>query len=103
MKFVLAYFDATEDLHLTPASLDAADRLKPGQEKKWLNPWDNDSARRRGWLVIPAKVLFEDGSTFTDAVHVPDCYAVLWYDKKHPRLTELPMEVMKRLSATTTP
>jgi hypothetical protein len=96
LKVQAAYFDATEDLAVIPVEWNWHHRIKAREEQSmsWPNELYTDRANI-GWLVIPTKILFEDGSVW-EAVsdNVSDCYGEYWRDKKHPRLTKLPTEIL---------
>jgi plastocyanin len=44
-----------------------------------------------GWVLLPSKVLFEDGSIWA-AQERGECFGVFWRDQDHPQLTVLPPE-----------
>lgn len=97
-KFQAAYFDATEDLHLIPVAWNTTKGIKAGVEQ--TVSWDNSLYADRnhtavGWIVVPMKLLFEDGTTWMATEDMQGCYGEYWKDKKHPRLTKIPVEVVR--------
>lgn len=100
MKVRAAYFDATEDLNPVPIEWNWQSGVKAGAEKtlRWEDPYYERG--HVGWLVVPTKILFEDRTTWdmqtdTDSNAMAGCYGEYWRDKKHPRLTALPPEVLR--------
>jgi hypothetical protein len=97
LKVQAAYFDATEDLTIIPVEWNWTSGIKVNAEKTLL--WQNiyHKTASVGWLVVPVKILFEDGSTWE--AKTPDslvgCFGEYWRDKKHARLTALPAELLK--------
>lgn len=99
LKIQAAYFDATEDLNLVPVEWDWHSAIKAGATTSLT--WQNDLYARTaavGWVVVPTKILFEDGSTWTAFASTPGCFGEYWRDKKHPRLAALPTEILKKKS-----
>jgi hypothetical protein len=97
----MLWLDDLEELH-AGGTLEG-EKFKAGQERKlgWVNPASDQ--QYTGIIVFPWKVLFEDGSRWTWSFETSQgCFAEFWRDKKHPRLTSLPMEadkVLKKLEA----
>ena len=62
LKFQAAYFDATEDLHTIPVAWNWQPNMKAGSEKtlNQENPYSDTAVV--GWVVVPIKVLFADGT-----------------------------------------
>lgn len=94
LKVQAAFFDATEDLHMIPIAWNASEIIKDGESKNlnWENELYNKDETMVGWLVVVQKILFEDGTKWDYTSASPSCYGEWWKDKKHPRLTKLPME-----------
>lgn len=92
LKVQAAYFDATEDLHKIPVAWNSTTEIKALSEKSLS--WPNDLYTDRafvGWIVVPLKVLFDDGSTWeATSQNMTGCYGEYWRSKKRPRLTALP-------------
>ena len=99
LKVSAAYYDATEDLHTIPVTWNWSSTIKTGAETTLH--WKNHTYAGTdfvGWLVVPVKVLFEDGSSWDardPSVSTAGCYGEYWRTKKHPRLTALPAELLK--------
>jgi hypothetical protein len=96
LKVQASYFDATEDLHRIPMAWNFNSRIEAGAEKtmSWPNELYTDKTLV-GWIVVPVKILYEDGSTWqASPENLTDCYGEYWRDKKHPRLTKLPVEAI---------
>jgi hypothetical protein len=101
LKVQAAYYDATEDMHAVPVAWNWQYAIKTGAETTlhWANTYYHETGFV-GWLVLPVKILFEDGSTWdAHALKAPEsmegCFGEYWRDKKHPRLTVLPPELLK--------
>lgn len=95
LKVRAAYFDSTEDLHVIPVSWGASESMKPGATRtlSWENAWADTSSI--GWIVSPVKVLFDDGSAWVaDEDNLRGCFGEDWVDRKHPRLTKIPLELL---------
>ena len=99
LKIQAAYYDATEDLHTIPVAWNWQSAIAVGAETTLH--WSNSEYHTKdfvGWLVAPLKVLYEDGSTWS-APGTPEsmagCFGEYWRDKKHPRITLLPAEILK--------
>jgi hypothetical protein len=94
LKMQAAFFDATEDLHMIPISWNAPEVIKDGESKNinWENALYNKDETMVGWVVVVQKILFEDGTKWDYTSAAPSCYGEWWKDKRHPRLTKLPME-----------
>ncbi len=92
LKIHVAYFDATEDLHLIPISWNANKTIKSGEDKtiNWSNELYKGDETDVGWIAVIEKVLFEDGTKWEYSADTPSCYGEYWVSKKHPRLTALP-------------
>jgi hypothetical protein len=97
MKILAAYYDATEDVHTIPVAWNKKIDIAVGQQKtlKWENFEWYDKAYI-GWVVVPSKILFEDGTKWTYDPSLRGCYGEYWHDKKRPRLTGLPDELLKK-------
>jgi hypothetical protein len=97
LKIQAGYWDATEDLFRIPVAWNWNSPIKAGSETTLH--WENAIYAHTsyvGWVVTPIKVLFEDGSTWdAHAESMAGCYGEYWRDKKHPRLTALPPELLK--------
>lgn len=100
MKILAAYYDSTEDLHIIPVTWNSSVIVKAGTEKviKWDN-FEHAKSAYIGWIVIPSKVLFEDGSKWEYGAATHDCFGEYWHSKKHPRLTGPPDELLKKLGS----
>jgi hypothetical protein len=100
LKIQAAYFDATEDLSQVPVAWNWTSSIKAGAtvSMNWTNEVYNHTAAV-GWVVVPLKILFEDGSTWADFGSTPGCFGEYWRDKKHSRLTAVPMEIVKKSQA----
>jgi len=97
LKIQAAYFDATEDLHQVPVAWNWSSVIKAGATTNMV--WPNELYRDTaviGWVVVPVKILFEDGSTWVAFGSTPDCFGEYWHNKKHARLTTVPMEIIKK-------
>lgn len=96
--FLAAAYDAVEDLHIIPTRWNAPVSIKASQEKalKWENFTYSDTAST-GWVVIPTKILFEDGSKWEYTSDLKGCYGEYWRKAKHPRLTGLPDQLLQKL------
>jgi hypothetical protein len=68
IKFAANSIDATLDKHLLPETHSGKSGLKPGKEESgsWKNIWDDDDVDRPQIEVFVVKVLFSDGTTWTD-------------------------------------
>lgn len=66
LKMAAAWFDATEDLHVIPIAWNWTSPIKAGAENTltWANELYKQETRI-GWIVVPIKVLFEDGSKWS--------------------------------------
>jgi hypothetical protein len=97
LKVQAFHYDATEDLHAVPIAWNWQSSIKAGTEKtlRWENPYYDTGFV--GWLVVPIKVLFEDGTSWEakTADSLGGCYGEFWRSKKHPRLTSLPKDLLK--------
>jgi hypothetical protein len=96
LKVQAAYFDATEDLHVIPVAWNWERGVKTAAEKTLS--WNNELYANTafvGWIVAPIKILFEDRTTWQATEPMGDCYGEYWRDKKHPRLTAFPGELLK--------
>ena len=97
LVILAASYDATEDLHIIPALWDAPSAIKIGEEKTLK--WDNfvySHTAATGWVVIPTKILFEDGTKWRYSLESKGCYGEYWRNQKHPRITGLPDELLKK-------
>lgn len=103
LRALTAYYDVTEDLHTIPVTWSSG-FIKTGAETTLHRK--NRYGAQIGWLVVPVKVLFEDGSSWDarDAsVSMAGCYGEYWANKKHPRLTALPAELLRVPESSPTP
>jgi hypothetical protein len=96
VKFLVAYPDTAENYHWLPAVLDWQQPVKPGETRMY--DWPRQIHRDEfhvGTVVVPSKVLFEDGSVWRpDASPAGDLFSVdascagqFWRDKNHPATT----------------
>jgi len=95
LKVQAAYFDTTEDLHLLPDFWNWEPNIKAGIEKTLDRESPQIDTKAVGWVVVPIKVLFADGTKWEapDSVDsMKDCFGEYWRSKKHPRLTKLPLD-----------
>ena len=86
MKLLTAYYDATEDLHVIPEAWNSSNEVKAGLEK--VLKWDDFQYAKTafiGWVVIPTKVLFEDGTKWQYDESTKECYGEYWRDKKEAK------------------
>jgi hypothetical protein len=97
LKIQAAYFDATEDLNLVPVEWNWHSEIKMGATKNlsWQNELYSHTAVI-GWVVVPIKILFEDGSTWSEFASNPGCFGEYWRNNKHPRLTAVPMQIVRK-------
>jgi len=89
VKFAGGYYDSTEDLHTIPVAWGWHSHVNPGETK--TGNWENNLWQEEatiGWVVVPIKILFEDGTKVTPDVN--SCVAEFWKDKKHPRVNRAP-------------
>lgn len=99
MKLIAAYFDVVEDLHLFEVlaygkPVPNGKEIKADFELGDISLLPKDS---KGWIVIPAKILFADGSVWQEPLKTPGCWGEFWRDKTHARLTKLPSEALADL------
>ncbi len=63
--------------------------IKPGEVG--TENWDanaHQSETAVGWVVVPVKILYEDGTTWESKGN--ECGFEWWRDKKHPRVNKSP-------------
>jgi len=90
MKFVTAYYDATEDLSTIPVQWNLhGKQIKPGETDtaNWMNNLRQEEAAI-GWVILPHKILYADGSKWTASG--TECMYEWWKDKNHPRVNKAP-------------
>jgi hypothetical protein len=69
-----------------------SDQLNNGSEQTLgMKPYPGGGQSILGWVLLPSKVLFEDGSSWAPQER-GECFGVFWRDQDHPDLKVLPPE-----------
>jgi hypothetical protein len=82
--------DRLEEFRVVPANMDT-ENIKIGKERKVGYQLPYYESGTTGWLVVPIKVLFSDGTKWENEEWT--CFGHRWWKKDHPPLKELPAEV----------
>jgi hypothetical protein len=89
IKFVAAYYDATEDLNTIPTTWGLHSEVKPGEVG--TGNWNTNRYQKEasiGWVILPWKILYTDGSKWQQSGI--DCMYESWKNKQHPRVNKAP-------------
>jgi hypothetical protein len=82
--------DRLEEFRVVTANMDT-ESIKVGKERKVGYQLPQYETGTAGWLVVPVKVLFSDGTKWEN--EEGDCFGQRWWKKEHPPLKELPTTV----------